>query len=282
MIGIYRIYNLINNKCYIGQSINIERRIKQHLLYFTNEKSILHSAIQKYGVQNFDWEILELCSIEELDEKERYWIKYYDCYGNTGYNATLGGKDGISRVIDYELIKNTYESTGNIEETSKITNYSKTLISQILNDLKIDKQAVKKQIKDEEKSKNKKIIKQIDPTDLSTVDTFNNQKEAVAKMGFSRQSLSRALHNNSLLFGYFWSYSSDKEENPAIQEKKLKTIIISRYDKNTNELLQSYFTYSEALKDIGQEDTQNNKVILSKIKNGYRQNKEAFGYIWRL
>jgi hypothetical protein len=47
-------------------------------------------AIHKYGIKNFDFNILEVCSIEQLDERERYWISYYDSYNN-GYNRTPGG-----------------------------------------------------------------------------------------------------------------------------------------------------------------------------------------------
>lgn len=56
--------------------------------------------------------------------------------------------------------------------------------------------------------------------------------------------------------------------------------MISRYDKNTGKLLSSYSTYSDALIDIKCADTIQNRVVLSKIKNGHRQDKEAFGYIW--
>lgn len=92
-IGIYKITNQINNKCYIGQSINIERRFKEHKN--TNRTSkYLHRAINKYGIDNFKFEIIETCSKEQLSDREKYWIKYYNSLKPYGYNLTDGGDGG--------------------------------------------------------------------------------------------------------------------------------------------------------------------------------------------
>ena len=89
--GIYKVTNKINGKVYIGQSVDIGRRWRQHM---TAEDDIyFHKAIQKYGVENFEWEVIEKCKKSELDERESYWIEYYDSY-NKGYNCTKGGDGG--------------------------------------------------------------------------------------------------------------------------------------------------------------------------------------------
>ena len=79
MIGIYKITNKVNYKVYIGQSINIEERWKHHKLYYSNKKlkeynTKFYRAIRKYGIENFDFEIIEECPIELLNEREKYWI----------------------------------------------------------------------------------------------------------------------------------------------------------------------------------------------------------------
>ena len=84
MIGIYKIENLINHKVYIGQSIHIERRWKEHCANSTS--SVISKAIKKYGKENFSFQILEECLEEDLDEKEIYYIKKFNCIVPNGYN----------------------------------------------------------------------------------------------------------------------------------------------------------------------------------------------------
>ena len=90
MIGIYKITKKENGKSYIGQSNDIERRIKEHQSKRTRPYPI-ELAIQKYGKDAFTYEVLEECSLEELDEREKYWIAYYNTYKGFGYNCNIGG-----------------------------------------------------------------------------------------------------------------------------------------------------------------------------------------------
>ena len=91
MIGIYLITNKVNGKKYVGQSIDIERRWKSHIIASKKSELHIHRAIRKYGIDNFDFSILEECSVDKLDEREIYWISELDTYNN-GYNMTIGGK----------------------------------------------------------------------------------------------------------------------------------------------------------------------------------------------
>lgn len=96
MVGIYKITNKINGKSYIGQSIDILQRWSQHKRSkdFNNP---LYLDMEEYGQQNFIYEIIEECLRRELNEKEKFWINYYDSYRN-GYNRTCGGA-GIRPII---------------------------------------------------------------------------------------------------------------------------------------------------------------------------------------
>ena len=121
--GIYKVTNKVNSKVYIGQSVDIGRRWRTHMT--AKDDIYFHKAIQKYGVENFEWEVIEKCKKSELDERESYWIEYYDSF-NKGYNCTRGGdgnsgegspnwKGGISS--DPEYGKQWYET--NKEELKK-------------------------------------------------------------------------------------------------------------------------------------------------------------------
>ena len=59
MIGIYKITNKINQKCYIGQSIHIEKRWKEHVNLAQTGETLLYKAFRKYGIENFIFEIIE-------------------------------------------------------------------------------------------------------------------------------------------------------------------------------------------------------------------------------
>lgn len=87
--GIYKITNLLNNKCYIGQSCDIKRRWKEHKK--PSNDSIISKAIHKYGVENFSFEIIEECEQELLSEREIFYIEKFNSY-EEGYNLTIGGE----------------------------------------------------------------------------------------------------------------------------------------------------------------------------------------------
>lgn len=90
MIGIYKITNKINGKIYIGQSNDIQRRFLEHQNAGEKSRIPLDLAIKKYGKNNFSYEIIEECNINELNDKETYWIKQFNTVKN-GYNCNLGG-----------------------------------------------------------------------------------------------------------------------------------------------------------------------------------------------
>ena len=83
MIGIYKITNKINNKVYIGQSIDIYRRWERHRIVAFNDaypqyNCMLYKAFRKYGYDNFSFEIIKECAEEELNNLESYYILMYE------------------------------------------------------------------------------------------------------------------------------------------------------------------------------------------------------------
>jgi len=114
MIGIYRIKNKINDKCYYGSSKNIEKRWKTHLNQLKNKKhinSILQRAWDKYGENNFIFEVVEECKLENLFEVEQ---KYIDTCGDYNIGLKASGGDNISKNPNKEQI------VENIKKGSKL------------------------------------------------------------------------------------------------------------------------------------------------------------------
>lgn len=109
MIGIYKITNLINGKCYIGQSRDINKRLNAHK---TSAFDVLnhsynnhfYKSIRKYGLENFSFEIIEECSIDQLNEREIYWIDKFNSFFN-GYNLTFGGDNSGTEINKQKIIQ---------------------------------------------------------------------------------------------------------------------------------------------------------------------------------
>ena len=76
--------------------------------------------MNKYGVKHFSIKQLEECQESVVNERERYWIQKLNTYGNTGYNATLGGDS--KHYYDYQKIANKYLELGTLKETAKFFN----------------------------------------------------------------------------------------------------------------------------------------------------------------
>ena len=93
LCGVYKITNTVNGKVYIGQSINMKTRWKDHVNSLRRGDScctLLQRAWNKYKEESFSFEILEVCSEDELDDVEIKYIELYDAVNN-GYNIEPGG-----------------------------------------------------------------------------------------------------------------------------------------------------------------------------------------------
>jgi len=112
MTGIYCYYNTVNGKRYIGQAQDLDRRKKDHYVRAFNDfpsnseyNSVIHQAFRKYGYDKFEYFVLEECSVSELNDREVYWIKYYDSYCN-GYNCNSGGSEKHFIKLDPNILEN--------------------------------------------------------------------------------------------------------------------------------------------------------------------------------
>lgn len=103
--GIYYIKNIVNNNMYIGQSINIKTRFSCHKSALNknshyNEK--LQEDFNKYGIESFEFGVLEKCNKEDLDELEQHYIKKYNTI-KSGYNNASGGLKGFKSSEETKL-----------------------------------------------------------------------------------------------------------------------------------------------------------------------------------
>lgn len=138
---IYKITNKVNGKVYIGQThFTVEYRFRQHLKNFNIEhrQQPLYKAFAKYGIDNFTVETLEEVEHSKLNEREMYWIAYYDSFRN-GYNANLGGNGNLYIWTDneYEEIRTLYLSGFTIKKIAELYKVSRSTIASILHSMKV-------------------------------------------------------------------------------------------------------------------------------------------------
>lgn len=123
--GIYCFTNRLNNKKYIGQSIDLNRRIKEHWSHHgIKHNSAIDLALEKYGHDIFTVEILEFCSREELNNKESYWIKTLNTIAPNGYNLTNGGDhtfvlSNCKQVSCYDIEGNKIKTFNSINDACR-------------------------------------------------------------------------------------------------------------------------------------------------------------------
>lgn len=266
MIGIYKITNLLNQKVYIGQSIDIEQRWKKHCL--TKDTCAIHKAIQKYGKENFSFEILEECREEELNDKEIYYINKYNSYIN-GYNMTLGG-EGASHPVklsDKEVlqIKEFLSQTQiPIKEIAKKFSVSDNTISSI--------NLGKSRRQDDESYP---IRKNIFESQIPDKDALLN-KLLETKGNFSQIAQTYNVHEVTVRnWCKKYDFSTQRKDYGYIDKQEYHSHSVICYNKN-GEKIGEYDSLRKAAVAIG-------KNSPSGLSKALRENrKEYAGYLWEL
>ncbi|WP_088041536.1 GIY-YIG nuclease family protein [Bacillus sp. EAC] len=114
---IYRATNTVNGKMYIGQTVKtLQVRMVNHrsdaMGKVSKSNYHFHRAIRRYEFEAFEWEVIdEADNYEDLNEKEKYWIDYYDTFNN-GYNMTVGGEGSNGYIITEEDTLKRIKSQG--------------------------------------------------------------------------------------------------------------------------------------------------------------------------
>lgn len=172
---IYCITNKTNNKKYIGQTNDLNRRWKEHCNYNKNQNQAISRAIKKYGKSNFEIEILEECKVENVNNKEIKWIKKYNTYKGYGYNCHIGGLNHtginhplckIDKTTALKILKDRKNKNKTHRELSKKFKINRKTIGKIItgdhgicNQIKWNYYEDKLKNKIKSKSKIKKILK---------------------------------------------------------------------------------------------------------------------------
>lgn len=267
---IYKIWNEDNNKLYIGQtSVGIKTRWSQHLSNYLTNNAVLYRAMRKHGAGIFHIEQIEECENDMLNEREKYWISYYDSYKN-GYNSTPGGtalpSGKMFKRLDDSLIRELWDNGLSITEISEKTQNSTTSIREHL--LEYENFNIEESIKRGNIKSGISRRKSITQWDLqgNFIAKYESASEASKITGIPDSNIGKCLHKERQTAGdFYWTYEN---EIPII-----KTITqIYQYDKDNN-LIAIYKTKAEAARALNLDSGS-----ITKVCKGQR--KTCGGFKW--
>lgn len=219
---IYKIYNDINKKVYIGKTQKtVEERWAWHLrdykyLYRTGK---IYRAMRKYGPEHFFIETIEECEDSQLSQHEIYWIGYYNSYKN-GYNSTLGG-EGVA-YYNYEEMLKEWQEGYSITQIAQKHGAHPDVVGKILRMLGI----TKKEIFHRGAGNNRKFVGQYDKNNV-LINIYPSGCEAERQTGNAQANISKCcLGKIKTCGGYIWKYLEDNE-----LDENTKKEILRKYQK---------------------------------------------------
>ena len=205
---IYKITNLQNNKIYIGKTTTcIQERFSKHI-YEANTPNtkgymfILHKAFRKYGINNFNIEQIEEIDNSLLNDREIYWINFYNSMMQNGYNMTFGGEG--STKINYKLVYELWDSGKSISQIASLLNHSIAQLKMILSSYK--------NFSNEENNKRtinatKKQVGQYDKNTHKLIKIYDSVKDAATAVNVDRSCISRCCSGKKKSSrGFVWKF----------------------------------------------------------------------------
>lgn len=212
---IYRLYDCRNNMSYIGQTVRIYKRIKEHLISIRSEDE--HSKVYNYFKDVPDWaikfevlEVLDKCDKNELNTAEKKYIEMYDTFRN-GLNSTPGGnaKYRAENPIAAEVY-NRYINGESIASLAIAFDYSYGAMYSLIKEYKDNNGFNEDRRSKSINTNNKPIALICYDTEFNILFRFKSMIEAIKWLGCSdsRNAYSRirvAAHNGNIAYGYRWA-----------------------------------------------------------------------------
>lgn len=272
---IYKITNLINNKVYIGQtSRTIATRWSQHKNSSLTVDTHLYRAMRKYGIENFIIEPIEETVL--LNEREIYWISYYNSF-EKGYNMTQGG-EGFGRQMDYDLLLKEWNNGLTLTDISNKTGHAPKHIRAALQSQGVSTEEIKQRGLKIAAQKHSIDVYQFD-LDGNFIQHFQSIREAGHCVNCNPTNILNCCNQKALsAAGFLWSYNKqidqeivNKKKNFSKGGKKLKRAV-KQFDKNGN-YIRTFSSVSEAARSVNGYATNISDVCNHKTKT-------AYNYIW--
>lgn len=283
---IYRATNKITQESYIGQTSNFRNRKWQHERCYKKEKCKFHDAIEKYGTDNFEWEILETCDTRKKALKlERNYITLYNTY-HSGYNENKGGVGGHNSIPVVCLAKDgtfikRYDSAAEAEKDGFCAS---CVLESCRSETRTDHGCIFMYEKDFQRYGSRKYappestsmrsIIQCD-SNGNFIQKFKNVQEASEVTGANRTTISGVLNKTyKSANGFIFVYEEDFPiKDLSDYQKRKKGRRVAQVNPDTGEILKVFNRISDAGKELGVCYKGIHKVI-------DKPDRTAFGYKW--
>lgn len=273
--AIYKITNKINGKIYIGESKHPKQRFREHCQTHYKYNSLIHRAIEKYGIENFDFEIIGW--FEDWAEKEKYYINFYRSLTPYGYNIhpgggeppVLKGKDNPNTVISQEIadqiIADLLEYSlplKTIVRKHKVTHY---IVWHINKGHSWKKDNLKYPLRPSEKELNEKRADMV--KDLLKNSKLS-QKEIGKRVGWNRSAITMINIGQN----HF-----DENIDYPIRKNDIRRKSLKMFSLEDNKLIKTFRSQKEAALFLGENPDRFRATLAKELKT---QPSLAYGYRW--
>lgn len=271
--GVYIITNTINNKVYVGQAQDLYIRTKHHI---SDERNpLLKKAFKKYGLDKFTINVLEQCEIEKLDDREQYWMDYYEVTDrNKGYNICpiAGSTRGVKKSQE-ERKQMSERASQRIGALNPF--YGKEHSEETKE--KIRKRKLNQKVSEETKLK---------LSQAHTGKKFSEERKMAISRGLKgkKRTKEHCEHISESRKGISMSDEQKKSISKTIREKIDKGEIdysgrykkVKQIDRNTNEVLNIFESIDAVAKYLGRKDANHVSDVCKHKPN----HNTAYGYKW--
>ena len=277
MIGIYKFENKYNHQIYIGQSIHIETRYEEHKRQAMAEKQQRKNKFYNalfHHFEDFTFEIIEECDASQLNEREIFWIAYYDSF----YNGLNSNKGGSGCIYDRQEIFNLWDKGLSVGEIAQQINCAPETVRSFLQGYKTYSVTESKKRggqKAKQNYKNAICSTKVYQFSLSgeLIAEFSSMKEAMRQTGVKNTAIAMVISGERAAAGGFKWSDSPKLKN--IKRPGCYHFKIGQYSPDGQEIA-IYPTYQAAAQAIGQKDS------LSISKACGIKDKITYGFLWKL
>lgn len=270
MIGIYKFENKYTHQIYIGQSIHIETRYEEHRRQAMSEKQ---QRINKFydalfhHFEDFTFEIIEECDASQLNEREVFWIAYYDSF----YNGLNSNKGGSGCIYDRQEIFNLWDKGLSVGEITQQINCAPETVRSFLQGYKTYSITESKKRGGQKTAPSNKIYQFSLSGEL--IAEFPSMKEAMRQTGIQNTAIAMVISGERAAAGGFkWS---DSPELKNIKRPGCHHFKVGQYSLDGQEIA-IYPNYQIAAQALGKSD------FLPISKACGIKDKVAYGFLWKL